>query len=206
MRLRTTYRQPDAARYREPGGAWDVPTLDDLLSSPRMSTGLAVVDGEVSIDAGTLEQLVSRTAGGLRGLGVRRGDVVAWQLPNWWEAVVLFRACWRCGAVAAPIHHQVGATEVARMLDDLDPAVSLSTPGQPLAGLVDTIAVRRGDALFDGLLGGQPVTPVSARGSDVAVVLCSSGSTGYRKAVLHTDRGLASAPRYMARSPGLTTA
>ena len=35
MRLRTTYRQPDAARYRRPGGAWDVPTLDALLSSPR---------------------------------------------------------------------------------------------------------------------------------------------------------------------------
>ncbi len=204
MRLRTTYRQPGADRYRQPGGAWDVPTLDALLSSPRDATSLAVVDGDVTIDAGSLDKLVSSVAGGLRGLGVKRGDVVAWQLPNWWETLVLFRACWRAGAVAAPIHHQVGPTEVARVLEDLDPAVTLSTPGQPLAGLVDALGVRSGDTRFDDLLDGPLLAAGAARGTDMAVILFTSGSTGHPKAVLHTHRGLAYKARTMTRAHGLT--
>ncbi len=204
MRLRTTYHQPDAARYRRPGGAWDVPTLDVLLSSPRPAAAPAVVDGDVAITAGRLDQLVASVAGGLRALGVRRGDVVSWQLPNWWEALVLFRACWRCGAVAAPIHHQVGGAEVARVVADLGPAVALSAGGLPLAGLVGAIGVRGGDPRFEALLGGHPVPVSPARGSDVAVVLFTSGSTGSPKAVLHTHRALASKALSMTRAHGLT--
>jgi cyclohexanecarboxylate-CoA ligase len=203
VRLRTTFRQPGAARYRQPGGAWDVPALDALLSSPRDATGLAVVDGDVSIDAGTLDRLVAAMAGGLRRSGVRRGDVVAWQLPNWWEALVLFRACWRSGAVAAPIHHQVGPNEVVRVLEDLGPALTLSTPGQPLAGLVDAIGVRSGDPRFDDLVTAPPLATGAARGSDMAVILFTSGSTGHPKAVLHTQRGLAYKARSMTRAHGL---
>ena len=206
MRLRTTFRQAGAARYRQPGGAWDVPALDALLSSPRDATGLAVVDGDVSIDAGTLDRLVAAMAGGLRRSGVQRGDVVAWQLPNWWEALVLFRACWRSGAVAAPIHHQVGAAEVARVLEDLAPALTLSTPGQPLAGLVDAVGVRGGDARFDELLASPPLAAGAASGSDMAVILFTSGSTGHPKAVLHTQRGLAYKARSMTRAHGLIAA
>ncbi len=204
MRLITTYRQADAPRYRSPGGAWDLPGLDRLLASPRRAGAPAVTDGDVQLDAGALDRLASAVAGGLRARGVRRGDVVAWQLPNWWEVVVLFHACWRSGAVAAPIHHQVGAVEVERMLAALEPTVVLSTTGQPLAGLVDAIGVRTGDPRFDGLLGGRPGRGVRPRGSDVAVVLFTSGSTGYPKAVLHTHRGLAYKAHSMAEAHGLT--
>ena len=37
---------------------------------------------------------------GLRRLGVGRGDVVSWQLPNWWQVVALHLACVRIGAVS----------------------------------------------------------------------------------------------------------
>lgn len=204
MKLRATYRQPDASRYREPGGAWDVPNLDRLLSTPRAAQATAVVDGEVRIDAGTLEQMVATVAGGMRRGGVRRGDVITWQLPNWWEALVLFRACWRCGAVAAPIHHQVGAAEVTRVLAELEPALALSGSGLPLGGLTDAVGVRDGDPRFDALLSGRPLAPGGGRGSDIAVVLFTSGSTGNPKAVLHTHRGLAYKALSMTRAHGLT--
>ncbi len=205
MRLRPTYRQADATRYRSPGGAWDIPTLDRVLSSPRRADGPAIVDGDVRLDAATLDHLVSALAGGLRDMGIRRGDVVCWQLPNWWEAVALFRACWRSGAVAAPIHHQVGATEVRRMLDTLQPVLTLSSAGMPLGELVDCAGVRGGDHAFDILLHRRPLPVGIGRGSDVAVVLFTTGSTGHPKPVLHTNRGLAYKALSMTRAHGLSS-
>ncbi len=205
MTLRPTYRQADATRYLRPGGAWDVPTLDQLLSSGRHASRTAVVDGEVSLDAASLERAVAALAGSLRSLGVGRGDVVAWQLPNWWEAVVLFRAAWRCGAVAAPIHHQVGPAEAERMIQYLQPVVSLAAAGMPVGELAPAISVRGADAGFDDLLAsGLGLESGRAKGVDLAVVLFTTGSTGDPKAVLHTHRALAYKARSMVRAHGLS--
>ncbi|MGH9092508.1 MAG: class I adenylate-forming enzyme family protein, partial [Acidimicrobiales bacterium] len=141
---------------------------------------------------------VAGLAGGLRRLGVRRGDVVAWQLPNRWEAIALYRACWRCGAVAAPVHHQAGADEVGFMVDVLEPAVCLSSSSLPLSAhgghrVGAAVAVRGRNDRFAELAAGPPV-PAStgpSRPSDLAVVIFTSGSTGRPKAVLHTHRALA---------------
>lgn len=216
MRLQATYRHPQAATYRRPGGAWDVPTLDEMLSARRGTGAPLVVDGTVALAADRFEAVVDRLAGGLVRHGVRRGDVVAWQMPNWWEAIACFRACWRCGAVAAPIHHQVGASEVEHMVDLLDPSLTVASPGMPLAQRPGTISVRaerattiplragaKGCASFEDLVSGPPGPIVRSRGSDIAVVLFTSGSTGYPKAVLHTQRSLAYKARSMVAAHGL---
>lgn len=213
MNLQATYRQPDAARYRRPGGAWDVPSLDVLFSGSHAPAATAVVDGAAGrrLTGADLEAAVDAVSAGLRGLGVRHRDVVAWQMPNWWEAIVLFRACWRCGAVAAPIHHQVGSSEVERMVAALGPAVTLAGPGMGLLDRSGTIGVRAAGAArsFEDLVdarartawAGHPSRP--GRGSDVAVVLFTSGSTGDPKAVLHSQRGLAYKARSMVAAHGL---
>jgi len=204
VRLRASYRQPEADRYRRPGGAWDVPPLDRLLAGRHRPSDTAVVDGSRRLTGADLEGAVGAVAGGLSALGVRRRDVVAWQLPNWWESVVLFRACWRLGAVAAPLHHQVGAREVGRMVDALGPAVTLASPGAPLAEQSGAIPVRGGPSGgFEELLGAPARAPDGGRGADLAVVLFTSGSTGDPKAVLHSARGLAYKARSMVAAHGL---
>jgi acyl-CoA synthetase (AMP-forming)/AMP-acid ligase II len=182
--LRPTYRHPRAREYLAPGGPWDIPSLDALVSgAARRARGDLVVDDSagVRLDGAALEARVAALAGGLRAAGVRRRDVVAWQAPNWHEAVLLYRACWRLGAVAAPIHHQAGPADVDRMLGALDarlwlPPDDVRGPSARLPKLLDA---------------GAPVTRSAARPSDLAVVLFTSGSSGVPKAALHTQRGLA---------------
>jgi cyclohexanecarboxylate-CoA ligase len=205
MKLRATYRPPNAKSYAAPGGAWDLHSLDEIMKQRPASAGASVVDGDLRLTGDELETRIASLAGSLRRLGVRRGDVVAWQLPNWWEALVLYRACWRCGAVAAPLHHQFGSSEVEHMIDLLEPKVSFSTPALPLADRDGAILVRTTESPFATMLSGAPVTESPNRAADLAVVLFTSGSTGRPKAVLHTHRGLGYKSRAMSRVHDLST-
>jgi acyl-CoA synthetase (AMP-forming)/AMP-acid ligase II len=195
--LRPTYRHPDAAAYRAPGGPWDLRSLDALLTdTARRARGVQLVDdtADVRLDGLALDAATGALAGGLRQAGVRRGDVVAWQAPNWWEVVVLYRACWRLGAVAGPIHHLAGRSDVEHMLEALAPRIFLTTGD-----------VRGPGARFAALTEHQPpVTRSAARPSDIGVVLFTSGSTGGPKAAMHTQRGMAYKARVMADTHRLT--
>ena len=96
-----------------------MPTLDHLLTAH----GGEVVDGDTRLTPAQAETLVATVAGGLRERGVRRGDAVAWQVPNSLAAAVLTRACWRLGAVAAPVLHSFGAADVRAALSQIHPAL-----------------------------------------------------------------------------------
>ena len=121
----------------------------------------------------------------LRDAGVVAGDTVAWQLPNWWEALALFHACWRLGAIAAPLHHRLTPDEVDRLAERIGAQV-LARPSRPLAfETLDSVArVERPD--------------------DVAALLATSGSTGEPKIVQHTSAGLAGKAATMVAAHGLT--
>ena len=194
-RLRPTWVPEQARRYRRPGGPWNVPTLDALLTAH----GGEVVDGSTRLSAAEADALVATVAGGLRARGVRRGEAVAWQVPNSLAAAVLTRACWRIGAVAAPVLHSFGAADVAAALGQIDPALVLEIEPEAFSDPV---------ALADAVGGGARGAPVVAgalpsQPSDVALVLFTSGSTGVPKAVLHTQRGLSWKASLMARVHGL---
>ena len=170
--LRPTLTHRRAADYRRPGGPWDGPTLDGLRWAPDDAT----------------RARVATLAGGLSSRGVRRGDVVAWQLPNGEGARLLYLACWRIGATAAPVHPLAGRADVERALATLSPRLTV-------ADVPDLDRLLATDA--------RPVHEPAARPPDVAVVLLTSGSTGAPKAALHTQRGLAWKARLMTAVHGL---
>jgi cyclohexanecarboxylate-CoA ligase len=190
-RLRATWVPALARTYRRPHGPWDVPTLDALVSAG----GGEVVDGEARLGAAAMEDLVSRVAGGLRARSVRKGESVAWQLPNCLAAAVLTRACWRIGAVATPVLHSFGPADVERALGQVDPALVVDLD----------LGAASDPAAIDAALGGPAVAVGSSgvRPSDLAVILFTSGSTGTPKAVLHTHRGLSWKATLMAQVHGL---
>ncbi len=220
--LRATYRQARAAHYRRPGGPWDRGALDGTFSAVAATPGSRVElsDGITRLDAAAVETHVAALAGRLRASGVRRGTVVAWQLPNSVAPVLLYRACWRLGAIAAPLHHRLGPAEVAAALGQVDPVIVIAASGMPAADhtaptpglgatLVSTATVPSPAAVIELLEAGPPVPAANAdaagraRSTDLAVALFSSGSTGMPKAVLHTHRALGYKAALMAEVHGL---
>jgi acyl-CoA synthetase (AMP-forming)/AMP-acid ligase II len=160
-------------------------------------TGASVVDDLVRLSQGELEAVVAQVAGALARAGARRGRAVAWQLPNSAVAVALYRACWRLGAVAAPLHHRLGPSEVAAALAQVDPVVVMATEDMPAADArAGRGVVVRGactpDAAISALGGGSPLgrAAMPVQPADLAVALFTSGSTGVPKAALHTHRAL----------------
>ncbi len=125
--VRATWVPWKARQYRRPGGPWDTPHLDTLLGAG----GGEVVDGEVRLSGPALEDLVARVAGGLARRGARPGRPVTWQLPNSLAGLVLYRACWRLGAVAAPVLHSSGPTERAAALAQLEPVLQVDLRPEP---------------------------------------------------------------------------
>jgi acyl-CoA synthetase (AMP-forming)/AMP-acid ligase II len=190
-RLRSTWIPSQAVRYRAEGGPWRVPTLDQLISK----RGGEVVDGDHRLSHPQMEELVASVAGGLAAQGIRRGDVVAWQLPNSIATAALYRACWRLGAIASPVLHSFGPADVVAALDQVDPTLVLEIDPECAS---DPRALSR-------ILSGPPVDSGTAAvsPSDLAVVLFTSGSSGTPKAVLHTHRGLSWKASLMAEVHGL---
>ncbi len=63
-----------------------------------------------------LSHMADRVAVGLARLGVQKNDVVACQLPNWWQFTVTYLACSRLGAVINPLMHIFRERELSFML------------------------------------------------------------------------------------------
>ncbi len=203
MRLKPTLAHSRAAHYRRPGGPWDMPTLDELLSRVLRTSGGVIADPSIRLEGQRLEEAVSTLAGGLRAAGVRRRDAVAWQLSNSAAAALLYRACWRLGAVAAPVHHAARAAEVEAALEQAEPRIAFGGPGSTLAETGAAVVAGGDRGGLDGLPFGEAVVHGHARPADLAAVLFTSGSSGRPKAVLHTQRGLAWKAALMARVHGL---
>jgi acyl-CoA synthetase (AMP-forming)/AMP-acid ligase II len=147
--------------------------------------------------------------------GLEAGDVVAFQLPNWREAVVAFYGLAMGGFVLVPIVHIYGHKEVRFILRESGARAYISADRFGHVDYLDIVDGATPDELRDlelhlvvGSTGGRPpapirrvaweqvdrATPATALGAsapdDVCVLAYTSGTTSDPKGVLHTHRTL----------------
>jgi cyclohexanecarboxylate-CoA ligase len=176
-------------------GIWTSETLVDRLERAP-GEQLAIVDGNVRLTVEDVRAKSARVAAALFDSGVEPGDVVAWQLPNWWEGIVLCWAIWRCGAISSPITPSLRAHEVGYILRATNARLAVAPADFRGTNYPQLLADAdySGDvlALRPGTLpeGNGIAPPASVSDEDAAVILWTSGTTSDPKGVVHTHQSL----------------
>jgi cyclohexanecarboxylate-CoA ligase len=167
--------------------------------------------------------LVARCAAGLQDLGILRGDIVAVQLPNWWEFVVVSLAANRIGAVVNPLmpifrerelSYMLGFAEakllvVPKLFRGFDHAAMARTLQRDLPALQHVIVVDEDgeDGFERRLLSGsrriEAAHPPLLVPDAMAVVMFTSGTTGSPKGVMHSHNTMLACNRSLAGRFGL---
>ncbi|HIE20975.1 MAG TPA: AMP-dependent synthetase, partial [Acidimicrobiia bacterium] len=177
--------------------------------------------GEIrTLSYGQLLDRVSRLAGGLRSLGVKKGDAVAVYLPMSQEAVVALLAVARLGAIFIPVFSGYGAEAVSARLEDPKPRVLICADGfqrrgalvsmketadraVDLAGGIEAMVVvdyaerddtpRTPDQDHDWeelITSAEPVPAADTYSEDPVLIAYTSGTTDMPKGAVHVHAGL----------------
>ncbi len=231
-----TYLSERRRQWMEEQGLWKNVLLCDLFDAAVEANpdGLALTGvnsatgSETRLTYRELARYVDRIALGLVSLGVEPGDVVAFQLPNWWQFAAIAAACARIGAVSNPLMPIFRQRELRFMLDFAEAKVVIGPAtfrgfdhAQMLRGLVGELG--RPPRLF--LVGGEGEesfeafflerareTEGDARATfaarrpganALAELMFTSGTSGEPKAVMHTSNTLVSSAREYGKWIGL---
>ena len=180
--------------------------LADALVAPLERRGDAVLirpDGsEMSGDA--LHRLSGRIANVLAEAGVQPGDRVAMQTEKSAEALALYLACLRTGALFLPLNTAYTTAELDYFLGDAEPRVAVCAPAveaalRPVADAKGITLLTLGGAVSGTLVDRAAEAPedfatVARRADDLAAILYTSGTTGRSKgAMLSHDNLLSNA-------------
>ena len=206
-------------------GLWHDRTINDYLDACVAACPDKLALTAVQVETGDmrrftyheLAQMADRIAVGLSRLGVGKNDVVACQLPNWWQFTLVYLACSRIGAVMNPLMHIFRERELSFMLQhgeakvmivpknfrgfDFEQMVTGLQPSLPTLQHVVAIG-GTGPNSFEALLSGpeweneadaQDILTRSRPGpDDVTQLIYTSGTTGEPKGVMQTANTLLS--------------
>jgi acyl-CoA synthetase (AMP-forming)/AMP-acid ligase II len=156
---------------------------------------VALVGDEGSLTYAELARRVRCLANGLRGLGVGRGDRVAWLGPNHPAFLEALFASGLVGAMLAPVNHRLEAAGIRAVLDDIEPRVIIqhhtADPAAAAGPVRHRIAVAgpvEGASEFEALVAASPDDPVEVAVGmdDVCLLPHTSGTTGPPKGIMLT--------------------
>lgn len=139
----------------------------------------------------------------LTNLGVAKGDRVAAQVEKSPEAIFLYLACLRVGAIYLPLNTAYKESEVAYFLGDAEPKLVVCRPASaaPMqeiatkAGVSEvlTLGQERDGTLMERSAGLVPFEGCVTAGEDeIAAILYTSGTTGRSKGAMLSHRNLGS--------------
>ncbi len=165
------------------------------------ATCLELVDG-TCVTYGEIDARSGRLAGLLENLGVVPGDRVLVQVGKSPEAVLLYLACLRAGAIFLPLNTAYTAREVEYFLGDAEPRLVVCDPRAeaelaPLAQQVNAMLLTLDTVGGGTLMGLDQEAPASdlvvpRAGDDLAAILYTSGTTGRSKGAMLSHANLAS--------------
>ncbi len=219
---------PELIAHSTASGAWPNWLLTDFLdevvkASPNKT---AIVDSRGTITYGELARESERCAHALLTLGLKPGDVVALQLPNWKEFLIVHLAATRIGVISSLITPMSRDRELTHMLN-LSDAKVLVIPDTYRNHDYRAMAARvRGDlpALQHVIVVGEPAhphevawpdflaaaemhhdfAPFGPHANDVTEIVFTSGATGEPKGVMHTSNTIVAPQLALAASLQLT--
>lgn len=161
-----------------------------------------------SITYRELDDASRRIAGNLLRLGVQRGDVVSFQLPNWWEFVAIHLGCLRSGAVSNPMmpifrerelsfmlaYAQSRVVIVPKLFRGFDHAALVRSlrPGLPHLKQLVVVGDDGAEGFENVLLAACETPPLDPplSADEIVQLLYTSGTTGMPKGVMHSSNTL----------------
>ena len=178
--------------------------LYDALFAPhegKTTPFLKLSDG-TTVSHGAFLQEVDRTANALVSLGVAPGDRVAVHVIKSRQALALYAACVKSGAVFLPLNTAYTPRELEYFVGDSGAALFVCDPSEE-AELRDIAAQTgaqlktlgaNGEGSLTDLVAAQPAafTPVARDKDDLAALLYTSGTTGRSKGAMLTHENLLS--------------
>jgi len=174
--------------------------IANLLAHYRMRDAdkLAIVDLDqgTSISFGGLGAAVTDIAAALKGRGVGKGSRVLLLSDENLEKLLIWLACWRLGAVVAPLNVELNAPLIADLARTVGPALTLvhKELDMPPAEFIRfgnytprvADADPRDDFFRNMARGVAPETlPERNAAADLACIFCTSGTTGRPKVLLY---------------------
>jgi long-chain acyl-CoA synthetase len=182
--------------------------LGELLSiSAKASPNrIAIAFGQKRITYKTLNDTASHIAAGLINLGIKKQEKIAVFLDNCPEFLIAYYAILKAGAVVVPINYMFKIEEVKFILEDseanciitsrtyVDMAEELRLRVDTLKTIISTTKIRDDTIDFNSIKKSdiEILNRISISPDEPAVILYTSGTTGYPKGATLTHHNLIS--------------